>query len=234
MDKRSISDLVTKWETSNEIEDYNIARSAVDEAMKENSADAGILFHDGFLHETIAKHHMQQGRESYLKAQDLDPEELSYHAQFIKISGRLLDYQSAINRYKELLDKHSDTHDQYYYLALAYYMAGQYTESEMTIDAGRRVKPSDWKFVYLLGEIRAKRGLTDEALTLFEWSHKLNSDDLGSVYSQAFLLEEKERYQEAIEKWEYILAWHDRRGYQDYKDWGMKHIERVKQRLAND
>jgi len=76
----------------------------------------------------------------------------------------------------------------------------------------------------------AKVGLGDPEGALAEWRRalELEPEDIGALYSSAFLLEREGRLHEAIEAWRSIIAWNELRGYTLQTVWPRQELERLR------
>jgi cytochrome c-type biogenesis protein CcmH/NrfG len=93
---------------------------------------------------------------------------------------------------------------------------------------GLQLAPEDAPLIALRGD--AKAGLDDPVGALADWRHalELDEDDLGPLFSSAFLLERQGRRAEAIEAWQAILEWNESRGYALQALWPRKELERLR------
>jgi Flp pilus assembly protein TadD len=78
------------------------------------------------------------------------------------------------------------------------------------------------------GEARA--GLGDQAGALADWRRalELEPEDIGALYSTAFLLEREGRLVEAAEAWQQIVDWSGARGLTLEAEWPMRELERLR------
>ena len=111
---------------------------------------------------------------------------------------------------------------------MAYLKAHRYAAARDVVDAGLALAPDDAPLVALRGE--AKAGLGDPAGALADWQRALELDpeDIGALYSSAFLLEREGRLDEAAGAWEAIVAWCEARGYLPQTVWPREELERVR------
>jgi tetratricopeptide (TPR) repeat protein len=93
--------------------------------------------------------------------------------------------------------------------------------------AGLELAPDDAALVAMEGE--AKAGLGDPEGALADWRRALELDpeDIGALYSSAFLLEREGRLAEAIEAWQGIIEWNESRGYLLQCEWPRRELERL-------
>jgi hypothetical protein len=57
---------------------------------------------------------------------------------------------------------------------------------------------------------------------------ELDSENLGPVYSSAFLLEREGRLQEAVDAWQFIIEWSEERGFTQDVEWPRQEIKRLR------
>ncbi len=82
--------------------------------------------------------------------------------------------------------------------------------------------------IALRGEARA--GTTDVEGALADWRRALQiePEDIGPLFSSAFLLERVGRVTEAAAAWEAIVAWNESRGYDLEAEWPRRELARVR------
>lgn len=100
------------------------------------------------------------------------------------------------------------------------------------ITAGLELAPGDWKFISDRGDVRAARGDTEGAVGDWRRAHDIDPTDFSTVYSSAFLLEDVERLEEAVESWQQILAHSDAQGAELDAMWPRQEIQRLERLLA--
>jgi cytochrome c-type biogenesis protein CcmH/NrfG len=62
-----------------------------------------------------------------------------------------------------------------------------------------------------------------------DWQHalELDGEDIGPLYSSAFLLEQEGRRDEAAEAWRSVVAWHESRGDALHAEWPKRELDRL-------
>ncbi|MGH3009851.1 MAG: hypothetical protein ACRDLM_10680 [Gaiellaceae bacterium] len=97
--------------------------------------------------------------------------------------------------------------------------------------AGLALAPDDPVLTAARGE--AKAGLGDVKGALSDWQRalRLDPEDIGALYSSAFLLEREGRLDESVQAWRAILAWNAVRGLALESEWPKQELDRL-QRLA--
>jgi tetratricopeptide (TPR) repeat protein len=111
------------------------------------------------------------------------------------------------------------------FLATAYLRAHAYEPARAIVEAGLALAPEDAALVAPRGE--AKAGLGDPDGALADWRRALAPEDIGTLYSSAFLLEREGRLAEAAEAWRSIIAWNEARGYTLQSDWPKAELSRL-------
>jgi tetratricopeptide (TPR) repeat protein len=77
------------------------------------------------------------------------------------------------------------------------------------------------------GEAKAGLGDPDGALADWRRALALAPEDIGTLYSSAFLLDREGRLAEAAEAWRSIIAWNEARGYTLQSDWPKAELSRL-------
>jgi tetratricopeptide (TPR) repeat protein len=82
----------------------------------------------------------------------------------------------------------------------------------------------------------AKAGVGDPAGALADWSRalELEPEDIGALYSSAFLLEREGRLTEAGDAWRSIIEWNESRGFALQTEWPKHELERLRTANAVD
>ena len=70
---------------------------------------------------------------------------------------------------------------------------------------------------------------------LADWRRalELGPEDIGPLYSSAFLLEREGRLTEAVDAWQSIVAWNDERGFELDTVWPRHELDRLRAALAD-
>jgi tetratricopeptide (TPR) repeat protein len=113
------------------------------------------------------------------------------------------------------------------FLAQAYLRVNAYEKAREVVEAGLALEPDDAALIVVLGE--AKAGLGDPEGALADWRRalELEPEDIGPLYSSAFLFERDGRLEEAIEAWRSIIDWNEARGYALQTVWPKQELERL-------
>ena len=100
------------------------------------------------------------------------------------------------------------------------------TRTRGRIDAGLALEPKDARLIATRGELKAATGDPDGALA--DWREALElDDDIGALYSTAFLLEREGRLVEAAEAWRSIIAWNERHRFTADTEWPRRELNRI-------
>jgi tetratricopeptide (TPR) repeat protein len=122
---------------------------------------------------------------------------------------------------------------EYRFLAHAYLLTHAYARALEVADAGLELLADDAQLIAARGE--AKAGLGDAEGALADWRRalELDADDIGALYSSAFLLEREQRLEEAAEAWGSIISWNESRGYAVQTVWPRQELERLRDELGD-
>jgi tetratricopeptide (TPR) repeat protein len=115
----------------------------------------------------------------------------------------------------------------YRFLANAHLSAHAYRPALDTVEAGLAIAPDDAALVALRGEANAGLGNTKAALADWRCALELDPEDIGPLYSSAFLLEREGRPEEAAEAWRSIIGWNEARGYTLQTVWPRQELDRL-------
>jgi tetratricopeptide (TPR) repeat protein len=90
------------------------------------------------------------------------------------------------------------------------------------------VAPGDAVLFAARGE--AKAGLGDVEGALSDWGRALELDpeDIGALYSSAFLLEREDRLEESAAAWQAAIDWNDARNQTLETEWPKRELERLR------
>jgi hypothetical protein len=100
------------------------------------------------------------------------------------------------------------------------------------IDDGLACNREDPVLLGFRGETKAATDDPDGALADWRRALELDEEDIGPLYSQAFLLERDGRLDQAADAWRSIISWSDDRGYHPSVEWPKQELERVRRRIA--
>jgi tetratricopeptide (TPR) repeat protein len=174
--------------------------------------DARLLNHYGYLLECHGRRELRRAVELYERAIALDPSYDKPHYQLISARAGLQEAELSVALYERRLGSARADAREHRFLATAYLKAHAYEEARKVVEAGLELAPEDAALLALRGE--AKAGLGDFEGALADWQRALELDpeDIGPLYSSAFLLERAGRLAEAAVAWRSIIDWNESRG----------------------
>lgn len=237
-DYESRSRLITRYECTNRDEDFATAIDAYEKvilsgnATTEDRNDYALLFaHRGIadieraekLYETALKFDKQDHDESYYLV----------HTRLINLLCWRGRYEECIARYAERIKREPDNWWSYYLMALAYMQSGKAEDAWQTTKKALSQLESNFYLDTIAGDLCGKLGKYDDAFTYWEKAYAENQKQISCLYSEAFLFEQLNRKQEAVDAWQRIVRWHHENDvYQEHEtDMPLKHIEML---LANN
>jgi tetratricopeptide (TPR) repeat protein len=228
MDKR---DLLDRYMNLGDERDFAEAKPLYERALAEG-VDARLLVDYGFLLESHARNEIRRAAEHYERAIELDPDYDKAHYQLIGARAGLQETEGPVAIYEQRLAEHPREVREHRFLAHAYLKAGAYEKARGVVAAGLELAPDDVVLLWARGE--AKAGLGDPDGALADWRHALQLDpeDIGGLYSSAFLLEREGRLAEAAEAWRAIIDWCDARSYTLETVWPKHELQRVRAVIA--
>jgi len=223
MDER---ELLERYEALGDEQDFLAARPLYERALAE-APDATVLRDYGYLLECHGRREIRRAAELYRRALELDPAADKARIHLIHVLGTLGDTDEVIALHEERLAASPDDVREHRFLAQAYLAAHEVERSRAVIEAGLAIAPDDAVLTAGRGDVRARTGDPDGALADWRRALELEGDDIGPLYSSAFLLEREGRLDEAANAWRSILAWVDARGYELDAVWPRQELERL-------
>jgi tetratricopeptide (TPR) repeat protein len=226
-----MQELLERYEALGEERDFLAAKPLYERALAEGE-DAQVLNDYGYLLVCHARRELRLAAEAYGRAIELDPDSDKPHFQLISARASLLEPDRGVSDYEARLATAPDSVREHRFLAQAYLLAHDWTKALETVEAGLELAPGDAALVAMRGEAKAGLGDPEGALTDWRLALELEPDDIGALYSSAFLLEREGRLNDAAEAWEAIVIWNQARGYTLQTVWPKQELERVRAVLA--
>ena len=221
-------ELLERYEALGEERDFLAAQALYERALA-GAPEARVLNHYGYLLFAHARHELRRAVELYERAITLDPGHDKPHYQLIVARAALQEPEVAVRMYEERLRTAPRELREHRFLATAYLSARAFERALTVVEAGLELDPDDAMLVAMRGE--AKAGLGDPAGALADWRRalELEREDIGALYSSAFLLERDGRLTEAIEAWQQIVDWSNARGLKIEVEWPMRELQRLRE-----
>jgi tetratricopeptide (TPR) repeat protein len=220
-------ELLERYEALGEEPDFLAAKPLHEQDLAE-TPDASLLNDYGYLLFAHARRELRRAVELYERAIALDPGYDKPHYQLIVARAALQETELSVRMYEERLTESPGEVREHRFLALAYLNAHAFKRALAVIEAGLEVAPDDFVLVAARGEAKADLDDAEGALADWRLALELEPEDIGALYSSAFLLEREGRLAEAAEAWRSIIAWNESRGYTLQTVWPMEELERVR------
>ena len=219
-------ELLERYEALGEESDFLAARSLYEEALA-GEHEARDLSDYGYLLECHARLELRRAVELYERAITLDPSDDRPHYQLISARAGLQEPELPIASYEQRASRSDDVRE-YRFLATAYLSAHAFERTRDAVEAGLALAPDDGPLVAMRGE--AKAGLGDPEGALADWKRalELEPEDIGALYSSAFLLEREGRLADAADAWRSIIEWNESRGFTLQTEWPKHELERLR------
>jgi tetratricopeptide (TPR) repeat protein len=226
-----VSELLARYEARGDERDFVAAKPLFEKALAE-AEDARLLTGYGYLLESHGRNELRQAVALYERAIELDPDDDKPHYHLIGARAGLREPERAVGLYEQRLAASPESPREYRFLGHAYLTAHAYTRALETAETGLALAADDAVLVAVRGE--AKAGLDDVEGALADWRHALELDpeDIGALYSSAFLLERQDRLDESAAAWQAIIDWNDVRGQTLETEWPKRELERLGVELA--
>ena len=215
-----------RYEALGDERDFLAAKPLYERALAERP-DARVLNDYGYLLECHGRRELRRAVELYEQAIELDPAFDKPHYQLISVRAALQEQGIAVSSYEQRLASSPDEVREHRFLATAYVAAHAYEQALRVAEAGLRLAPDDAALVALRGDARAGLGAAEAALGDWRQALELDEEDIGPLYSTAFLLEREGRLAEAADAWRAIVEWCESRGYDVEAVWPKEELERL-------
>jgi tetratricopeptide (TPR) repeat protein len=223
MDKRELLD---RYLNLGDESDYAEAKPLYEQTLAER-ADARLLVDYGYLLYAHARNEIRRALEQYERAIEVDPDYDKAHYHLIGARAALHESEGPVASYEQRLADHPGSVREHRFLAHAYLHAGACEKAHRVVTAGLELAPDDVVLLWARGEAKAWLGDPDGALA--DWRHavQLDPEDIGAMYSSAFLLEREGRLAEAAVTWREIIDWSEARGLTLEAVWPKQELHRV-------
>jgi tetratricopeptide (TPR) repeat protein len=133
-----------------------------------NPADASAHYNLGLIHQSRGE--LDQARERFERALQIDPEEIDASYQLGRIARHQKRYADAIQSFEQVVARnpaHSQ-HEVWREVAATYIAAGQFEDARTALDQFLEHRPSDPEGLYLMGRAHAGLGHKREATSLMQ------------------------------------------------------------------
>ena len=226
-----VSELLARYEARGDERDFEAAKPLFEQALAE-AEDARLLTGYGYLLESHGRNEVRQAVALYERAIELDPDDDKPHYHLIGARAGLRELERSVALYEKRLAASQESLREYRFLGHAYLTAHDYTRALEIAEAGLALAPDDAVLIAVRGE--AKAGLGDAEGALSDWARALELDpeDIGALYSSAFLLEREDRLDESAAAWQAIIAWNEAREQALETEWPKRELERLHAELT--
>ena len=221
-----LNDLLARYEARGDERDFVAARPLFEDAIQE-SEDARLLTGYGYLLESHARNELREAVALYERAIELDPDDDKPNYQLIGARAGLREPERAVDTYEARLAASPGSLREHRFLAQAYLTAHAYTRALEVAEAGLALGPDDAPLTASRGEAKAGLGDVDGALADWRLALQFDPEDIGALYSSAFLLEREHRLEESAAAWQAIIDWNDARHLTLESEWPTRELARL-------
>jgi tetratricopeptide (TPR) repeat protein len=133
-----------------------------------NPADASAHYNLGLIHQ--GRGELDQARERFERALQIDPEETDASYQLGRIARQQKRYGDAIQHFEQVVARNQahSQHEVWREVAATYIAAGQFEDARTALDQFLEHRPSDPEGLYLMGRAHAGLGHKREATSLMQ------------------------------------------------------------------
>lgn len=220
-------ELLEHYEATGEEAYFLEAKPLFEQALAE-APDARLLNDYGYSLYCHGRNELQRAVEQYERAIEFDPGYDKPHYQLIAARASLEEPELPIAEYQQRLAAHPGEVREHRFLANAYLRAHAFGKALDVVEAGLRLAPRDAALTVLRGEAREGLGDPEGALADRRLALELEPEDIGALYSSAFLLEREGRREEAADVWRAIIDWNEARGFTLQAQWPRRELERLR------
>lgn len=228
-----MNELLERYEALGEERDFLAAKPLFEQAAA-GTSDARLLNSYGYLLECHARNELRQAAGLYERAIELDPSDDKPHYQLIAARAGLREPEVATAAYVQRLAESPSGVREHRFLAQAYLAAHDYTRALAIVEAGLELAPEDAALIAARGEAKAGLGDVEGALADWRLALELEPEDIGALYSSAFLLRREGRLDESASAWQAIIDWCEVRGLSLEVEWPKRELERLRVESADE
>jgi tetratricopeptide (TPR) repeat protein len=223
-----VRDLLARYGARGKERDFVGAKSLFEQAIAE-AGEAWLLTGYGHPLESHGRNELRQAAALYERAIELDADDDKPHYHLIGARAGLREPERAIGLYEQRLAASPHSLREYRFLSHAYVTAHAYTRALEIVEAGLALVANDAVLIAARGEAKAGLGDAEGALADWRLALELDPEDIGALYSSAFLLEREDRLAAA---WQAIIDWNDARNETLDTEWLRRELERLRAELA--
>jgi transcriptional regulator with XRE-family HTH domain len=221
------------YESTRSTEDFNRANQAYQKlfASTDNFTHEDLMYY-AIMHDHRSRDYVDKAIELYNKAIKLGEQvrDTAYYKsqrQLIGLLYRNNRNQESIDKYEEVIKNEPGNIQHYVSLGLAYQFSKQYDKAWKLIESGLKIDENNALLLNFAGEICKCLGKYEDAIAFWDKSFEIDNEMPDNLFSKAFLHQELDAKEKAIEMWNKIIKWLEHRRFDVDVKWANKELEKL-------
>lgn len=129
------------------------------------------------------------------------------HEQIIRMRCKENLSKQTVEQYKRRCTENPKEWQNYYLLALAYFQCKKYKDAKETLQNIISINHGFAAVYQLAGDVNKALNADEEAILFYKKAYEADKTGCAALYSQAYLYEKMNRYEDAIKMWQNIIEW---------------------------
>ena len=226
--------LLAVYEASGKFEDFVAARREFQKLLASGACSRDDLRSYGILNQYLMLHSADEAMLHFnkvLDAPERDPVYYSTWRQKLSLMVQMGQWQIAIQRVQEQLDKDPKNPEYWAMMVHTYERSEQPEKAQEYLNRALRMFPDHAIFHIYAGDLSRAQGNYDAAFLHWEKSLSLDDRFMDARYAMASCYEEIGQYDKAYAAWQALATEMDRRGWVVEKDYPIRMAQRCRERM---